>query len=140
MLRILSLLLLSLVLLTTACSKDDPQPEPALTGRWNYQGSKTYQYSSTNQLLSQQSTGPEGTYMVVTDTTLSHFDVATNHEAPRYRITRKGNVLETSVSGFTIIVEDLTDKTLTLRYENQTGPLLLAPGADHATVETYYTR
>ncbi|MBO3270729.1 MULTISPECIES: lipocalin family protein [Hymenobacter] len=37
MLRILSLLLLSLVLLTTACSKDDPQPEPTLEGTWKLQ-------------------------------------------------------------------------------------------------------
>lgn len=37
MLRILSLLLLSLVLLTTACSKDNPEPEPTLAGTWKLQ-------------------------------------------------------------------------------------------------------
>ncbi|MBW3128541.1 hypothetical protein [Hymenobacter profundi] len=57
MLRILSLLLLSIVLLTTACSRDNPEPEPTLEGTWKLQRAYSRTYN-TNGTLTNESTIP----------------------------------------------------------------------------------
>ncbi|MBO3273459.1 hypothetical protein [Hymenobacter defluvii] len=73
MLRILSLLLLSLVLLITACSKDDPELEPTLEGTWKLQSSyiKYYRADGSLEFEGKQQLPAVTEEIVFTDKTLT---------------------------------------------------------------------
>lgn len=116
------LLLCGLILATaTACSHQDPTPDSALEGQWDYQSTTLQQRDAADQLLvSTPDTTPGLERLVITGTTLQYVNRAAVPTSALMPYTRLGNQLNIDLMPPTIIT-DLSAHTLTLEYYAYTG-------------------
>ncbi|TGE22237.1 hypothetical protein E5K00_18490 [Hymenobacter aquaticus] len=124
--RTIYLFLLSLLVFCSACKKEkeEAKPAPALEGRWEYKSTTEYTYDANGKVVSQkESVNPDPYHMDITTTTLTYIDARTNQpESYPSNIKREGDILYflpgTSTKGQIL---NLTEHTLTLRYDNRWG-------------------
>lgn len=130
MLRICSPLLLSLVLLTTACQKkDDLQPAPILEGEWELRSTTIRVYGADSKLLSQGTsiiqTIPKET-LRFTDSAITFSASLLTRELPTpiqvstHPYTRQDSILRVTLPAFSsyiiapLTITGLTNTTLTI--------------------------
>lgn len=126
------LLLLSSVLLTTACDKEDP--EPTLLGRWNAESTTGYNYSASGQFLDEQTLVEKRFYLLVTKDSLHYRDIRDGNSWGSAAYIRQGSTIRYGNAEATIT--ELTDHSLTLRFKN----LNKAPNTPYQEVADHYTR
>jgi hypothetical protein len=139
-------LLISLVLLLSACKKSDPAPEPTLKGYWDLTS-----YSANRTQLTQATvTFPVGNnagarYYTFTDTTMQVFASVGGASASPQPYTKAGNVLTFYINQpsrsnptplGTSTITQLTDKSLTL-FSTQDSSV---PPYGYSTYENHFTR
>jgi hypothetical protein len=132
--QFLPFLLLGVGLLTAACGKDAPEPEPDLRGRWNGESTTRYTVDAAGQ-VKDKSTVPDNSFTVqITGDSLIYDGTTGAGLRKSYKYVRQGNDLDFTRFRCTITV--LTAHALTLRFEERNP----APTTPRAVVEDNYVR
>lgn len=142
MTRLLPFLLLCLVLLTTACSKDDPEPEPTLEGTWKLQSSTEYTYD-TQGTQTPKVTTPESPGQLLVATGTSVTEPNTNSSATLYPVATydAAKQLISYPGMLPSKILELTATTLTVSSRRQLLPTYsLSEPPRYAVTDRHYTR
>jgi len=153
MLRILSLCLLSLAFLTTACSTDhSPEPTPSLEGQWELQSTYLRLYGADGQLLLPETNAlqaaPKETLRftgsdVTFSTSLLARELPSPIQASTHPYTRQDSTLGVTLPGFSsflilpLTIVELTSTTLEVK-QRLTQPRPSSP--EGAVLGGRYTR
>lgn len=125
------------LLILIGCDKHDP--EPPLTGRWDWVQSKTTHFRADGSLWYEESASPatqDSHYLLITADSMNEHHQTTGILRETY--TRSGNTLNVKSSvgrtPYTLAIMELTDRRLRVRFEQLYG------GLPYMHTDTEYSR
>ena len=138
------LLLLSVVLLATACKKEptpDPAPAAALEGHWVWQHATDTHYDASGHLIATQAQkGAPGDYLlVVTGQTFQYFRGNGAVDTPPLGYTRQNDTLVVNVLT-RLTLKELTQRTLVLYHRGDYTSPTAGNSGGRLDTDVYYSR